>query len=353
MLTRLVSSHCVLAAAILVLLSGMCFPLSAQAPVGPGRAGSIEDAIFIVADLDRSVHFYRDVLGMPMVSPPNQFGTAQFILDLTDTSGAFRFASFRVPGSPLKLDLIEYKDTVRKPVRIPRFQDPGAISLILWVRDIDSVITRLKEANARTITNGKIVQGGAPENGAKVIFAQDPDGFFVGLSQRAPVPKNNAPPGSYYIADELEFTCADVDQMLSIYEDVLGFKFPSSSFQSMPNINEGVGTPGAQVRRTQAPIPDRLAISPVTGNLVFIQFKDVDRQPEAPRSSMQDPGTAILRIGVPDLDAMSQALKNAGLKMSSRKGPVVLPANIRVVIYRDPNNVFIELAQHLPQPESK
>jgi catechol 2,3-dioxygenase-like lactoylglutathione lyase family enzyme len=331
-------------AVTLVLLPFSSLPAIAQTQAPQGRALGIEVLMFIVADLDRSVHFYHDVLGMEMFRPPTEWAATQGILDLTNTTGSFRYASLRAPNSPLHLDLIEYKDTQRKPVRIPRFQDPGAASLILFVRDIDNVNAKLTQAHARTITNGQVLQNTTP-NSAKVIFAQDPDGFFVGLSQREPTPENNAPANSNIIADEMIFTVADVDQALRIYQDALGFKFPQSSFVTNQRINEGGNTPGAQVRRTQARIPDRTG-SPLTGNLVFIQYKDVDRDASAPRSGIQEPGTTILSFPVPELEPMADALKAAGLELISRKGPSVSNTRSRDLIFRDPNTIYVEIVQH-------
>jgi catechol 2,3-dioxygenase-like lactoylglutathione lyase family enzyme len=333
------------APSIMALLSAGALSVAAQGPAGPGQVRAIEIVMFVVADLDRSVYFYRVVLGMEMPRQATKFFTIDGPnSDFLNTSGSFRYASLRAPGSPLRLDLIEYKDTERKPVRIPRFQDAGAASLVLFVRDIDSVNARLKAANARTITNGQVVQGGTAEGRARVIFAQDPDGFFVGLSQRTPTPENNAPADSNIIADELEFTVADVDQTLRIYQDVLGFTFPPSTFRTNPVINQGSNTPGAQVRRTQARIPGRSG-SPLTGNLVFLQYKDVDHD-VPPRSRIPDPGTAILSIVVPDLGATPNALKAAGLELVSRKPLTITNNNSSYLIFRDPNNIFVEVAQH-------
>ena len=81
------------------------------------------------------------------------------------------------------VELIEYKDIDRKPVQ-PRFQDPGAANLVLTVRDVDAIVARMKKAGGRIITLGGVPTVVA--GGGKVIFLQDPDGFFIELSQRAP-----------------------------------------------------------------------------------------------------------------------------------------------------------------------
>src|SRR6185369_15614671 len=66
-----------------------------------------------------------------------------------------RFSSVRIPGSTLTVEIVEYKDIDRKPVQ-PRLQDPGAVRLILIVRDIDSMLARLKTQGVPVVTAGGV-----------------------------------------------------------------------------------------------------------------------------------------------------------------------------------------------------
>ena len=302
--------------------------------------------LFIVGNLDTSFAFYHDALGMEVVMQPTTYSPNAMLMGLFNAppGAQSRWTTVRPPGSPLKIDLIEYKDVDRKPAR-PRFQDPGAVSLNLFVRDIDSLIARLRETNARILsTGGQAVHVGNPENGSREIVVQDPDGFFIGITQRAPLPENTAPATSNVIGEDLEFVVADIDQAIRIYQDVLGFKYPPSKFTLSVPINDGRGTPGAQSRTTQARVPGRTG-NPLFSNLVFTEYKDIDRKPVHTR--VQDPGTATLSMNVTDLDATVKALQAAGVEVISKDGAPVGKAS-RYLVLRDPNNIYLELYQNSP-----
>jgi len=78
----------------------------------------------IVANLDKSVAFYRDALGMTLSGPVPDYGSVPEIMKLGNTIGARnRMVVAKIPGSTLGVELIEYKDIERKAAN-PRFQDP-------------------------------------------------------------------------------------------------------------------------------------------------------------------------------------------------------------------------------------
>jgi len=97
------------------------------------------------------------------------------------------------------------------------------------------------------------------------------------------------------------------------------------------------GTPGAQFRRSSALIPG------TSVTMAFMEFKDIDRKPLHTR--VQDPGTAILQVGVRDIDATVQALKAAGVTVISKNGEPVVNGTAKFCLVRDPNNLFLELFQ--------
>ncbi len=152
----------------------------------------------IVANIERSVAFYRDVLGLEMPNPPRAFDSTPWIIDMGNTPGAqSRPAILHIPGSKLGVELIDYKDIDRKPAH-PNFQDPGAASLILTVRDMDAMMSKLKAAHAHINSKGgePAALKGANGSVGHVVFVQDPDGFFIELSQRDPAPPSTAPASS-------------------------------------------------------------------------------------------------------------------------------------------------------------
>ena len=153
-----------------------------QAPARTnGSAGQMKylsHAIHAVNDLDTTLAFYKDVLGINGTA--QDFANAAVPL-LTNAPGVtLRLSMVTLPG--IRFELTHFKGLERKPAQA-KFTDPGAGSLILTVRDLDSVLVAAKKANAPIVTTG-----GAPINinGKKSIVIRDPDGFFLQLVQQAP-----------------------------------------------------------------------------------------------------------------------------------------------------------------------
>jgi catechol 2,3-dioxygenase-like lactoylglutathione lyase family enzyme len=311
----------------------------AQAPQVPAPSGIITGVgnfSHIVENLERSAAFYRDVIGLEINQPPAAFAPNPPIMDLGNTPGAqSRIATFRVPGSQLGVELIEYKDIVRTPVK-PRFQDPGAANLILTVRDLDAIIARVKNSQGRIQT-----LGGKPTEipGAKVIFLQDPDGFFVELSQRD-VP-TTATATSNVIGGGFEIMMEDAEETAKFWRDVLKFDLTApTAWDGSEQLMNTAGTPGAQFRRVTARIPGS------TVTMAFLEFRNIDRKKL--NTKTQDPGTAILQLRATDVDAVTAAWKAAGGDVVSKGGvPAVIGGTTKIVLLRDPNGVMVEV---LPAP---
>jgi catechol 2,3-dioxygenase-like lactoylglutathione lyase family enzyme len=333
------------AAAIVLAASASPVPLLAQTPTDPGAVVGVGGFSHIVDNVERSVEFYRDVLGLEMPNPPRAFDSPPWIVAMGNTPGAqSRPAILHIPGSKLGVELIDYKDIDRKAVH-PRFQDPGAASLILTVRDIEPLMAKLKAAHAHINSKGGEPATLLGPNGSRghVVFVQDPDGFFIEISQRDPAPPTNAPSTSNIIGGAFEIIVADLDQTLHIYRDILGFQtLPPTAWDGTKLMMDTAGTPGAQFRRSSATIPGTSVM------MAFMEFKDIDRTPL--RTRTQDPGTAILQVGVRDIDATVKALKEAGVTVISKNGEPVLNGTSRFCMMRDPNNLFLELFQRGPRP---
>jgi catechol 2,3-dioxygenase-like lactoylglutathione lyase family enzyme len=297
----------------------------------------------IVANVEKSLEFYRDLLGLELIAPVPAFGTTGWISKMGNTGGAqSRAARMRIPGSPLGVELIDYKDIDRQPVH-PSLQDPGAAVLLLTVRDIDALIAQVKKADVDVITAGGDART-LNENGSKVrvIFLRDPDGFFVELMQPAALPKTVAPASSNVIGARFGITVSDLEQTMGIYHDLLGFQpHIDAVFKSDKDRMEIAGTEGAQYRAATADIPG------TSVGMAFLEFKGIARKPLHTR--VPDPGTAILQVGVRDADSITRKLAAAGVTVISEGGaPVDTSNGGRFVIVRDPNNLFLELFRRAP-----
>jgi predicted enzyme related to lactoylglutathione lyase len=307
-----------------------------------GQVAGVGNFSHIVANLDKSIEFYHDVFGLDPDGAVRPFSDNAAIRSLGNTPGAqSRYVPMKIPGSTLGIEFIEYKDIDRQPAH-PRFQDPGAANLILTLRDLDSVLTRLKKAGGHIVTpSGKpaVVEGKAGKS--QVVFVQDPDGFVLELSQRDPAPATTAPASSNVIGANFEVCVNDVDQSIKFYRDALGFPMqPAGAWDGDKVRTETAGTPGAQYRQSRAQIPG------TNVSMAFIEFKDTDRKPLHTR--VQDPGTAILQLRVRDVDALAKSLSAAGATIISEGGHSVSMGANKLVLVRDLNNLFLEL---LPAPQ--
>jgi len=131
-----------------------------QEPSGP--AVGVRAIIHSVADLEKTVSFYRDGLGLEMFGPGGKAVTelsAPMLLDeslskFTATHGAsFRNASFRIPGAKFDLELTEFTGIARKSAE-PHMQDPGAATLVLVVRDVDTALAGVKKTGGSVLSIG-------------------------------------------------------------------------------------------------------------------------------------------------------------------------------------------------------
>jgi catechol 2,3-dioxygenase-like lactoylglutathione lyase family enzyme len=284
----------------------------------------------IVTNLDKSLEFYRDVLGLELAAPARPFDGNPAIMKLGDTPGAqSRFVQLRVPGSAIGVEIIEYKDIDRRPAH-PRFQDPGAANLSLRVRDLGAVVARAKKAGVHVLTAGGVP---AAIRGSMYIFLQDDDGFVVELSQ------GDTPGGGFEVAVN------DAEKTAAAYR-ALGLDPTSpAAFNNDKLMTDTAGTPGAQFRQSRAAIP--LPPGATAASITFIEFKDIDRKPLHTR--VQDPGTAILQLNVRDLGTLLPKLRAALFTPVSTGGEPVELGGARIVLVRDLNNLFLELIERRGQ----
>jgi catechol 2,3-dioxygenase-like lactoylglutathione lyase family enzyme len=110
--------------------------------------------IHSVADVDKSVSFYRDALGLELKNPavPMPRFLNDALSDLTNTHGAsFRAVAFKIPDAGFDLELTEFTGIERNPAQ-GRNQDPGVASLVLTVRNLDDALAAAEKAGAPIVT---------------------------------------------------------------------------------------------------------------------------------------------------------------------------------------------------------
>jgi catechol 2,3-dioxygenase-like lactoylglutathione lyase family enzyme len=98
-------------------------------------------------------------------------------------------AIFRVPGSEVRLELIQYLHPVGDPVDIET-RNPGTGHLCLTTDDIERVIARATNLGATARSDGPVTITAGPNVGRRVCYLRDPEGITIELLEphRRPQP---------------------------------------------------------------------------------------------------------------------------------------------------------------------
>jgi lactoylglutathione lyase len=134
-----------------------------------------------VRDLDRSLAFYRDTLGMELVFAQEKEGG--YLADIVGYAGAHvRMAHLAFPDDSHRIELFEYLEpTPRGEAGEPR--DVGITHICLLVDDVEALHRRLTEAGVDFYSAPVAVDTGANAGGVGV-YLRDPDGITLELFQK-------------------------------------------------------------------------------------------------------------------------------------------------------------------------
>jgi len=150
-----------------------------------GGVLALEHIAIMVSDLERSKHFYADLLGMDVIEHVEHDGGA--IDEMTATEGVYMIEyRLRAPKGPgpagggpgFTIDLIQWvrpKGEV-KPALINDI--PGA-HFAFGVKDLQGTYERLKAAGVEFVSPP--VTFPEEEGSWRVLFFRDPDGFLLEL----------------------------------------------------------------------------------------------------------------------------------------------------------------------------
>ena len=173
-----------------------------------------------VSDADRSLAFYRDLLGFPCLGRLKYNNPVGLVIDFLDigNNGILEIFSFtKAPVKPTELIL----DDLQLGMRHMAFR----------VKSLDVTAARLKKAGVEFTLEPTDATGGV-----RIAFFKDPDGALVEILEgelvydvkgQAPLPVAVAPVGapgtSKLTFDHVTLTVADLEKSLAFYQDILGF----------------------------------------------------------------------------------------------------------------------------------
>lgn len=137
---------------------------------------------FTVSDLDRSIEFYRDVLGMTLYR--RQTGTAEYLSTITGFAGVkLEIALLKTPDGNGMLELLQYVSHPAPPTE-RETNRPGNAHVCFKVADIHAACEELRQREVRLISPPAEITAGV-HKGAYGVYLRDPDGFTVELFQPA------------------------------------------------------------------------------------------------------------------------------------------------------------------------
>jgi catechol 2,3-dioxygenase-like lactoylglutathione lyase family enzyme len=303
------------------------------------RIRSLSHAIHAVEDLDTTLAFYRDVFGLQ--GTPQDFPNPA-VPQLTNAPGVtLRLSMMRLPGSML-FELTHFKGLERKPARAA-YTDPGAGSIVFYVRDIDAAVANAKKANATIVTTGGApVEIATARGKARSILMRDPDGFFVQVIQETPAP--NAPEGNVHRVS-LAYTMESAESTAKFYNGLMGLELNgATAFSKDPAVLKLVGAPeGTEFRKLTGLLPGPPAY------VEFTEFRGVPRTKFHLR--VRDPGAPAMAIQVINLNGMVEQMRAAGTNLISANGQIVDFGNgTHNIFVEDPNGMNIELFERSGPP---
>ena len=135
-----------------------------------------------VADIERSIHFYRDLLGMELIGRRPSV-TAGYVAQQTGYDDVeLNVASFRIsPDCRQTMEVVQYMNHVGDPATTDTNR-PGNSHLCLLVDDLKSAVAELSEAGVRFKSDPVEITAG-PNAGGLVIYMKDPDGYTLEMFQ--------------------------------------------------------------------------------------------------------------------------------------------------------------------------
>ena len=306
-------------------------------------------AIHSTNDVEKTLAFYQNVFatngqvrGFDPKGPRilTNSPTATLRVAMTNLPGAFNF------------ELTQFADLDRQMNKQPDIQDSGAPMMKMLVRDLATVVSNAKKANAPILTKGAApVTAPTPIGTAKAIIMRDPDGYFVEAIQATPAiiaaidaqPQPGAgrgtpPPPSQVVGAIMGLTVRDMDETLKYWNGVLAMEMPQpTKFESDQAMLDLMGLPkGASYRISSG------VISGSPARIEFIEIKGVPRKAFDLR--VTDPMACGMAIRIGHIrDVLAKIKANGGRVLSKDEALVEWSDTIRNVFVKDPNGLNLEL----------
>ena len=133
-----------------------------------------------VTNLERSLAFWRDVLGFELSHRAHQ--TGELAAEITGVAGAeIQLAVLKTPTGH-KIELLEYLAPADRKHLRPQPCDIGSAHIALTVDDLDAVLSAIAPFGWNSGGNPQTLQSG-PNAGRRVVYVRDTDGTTIEFMQ--------------------------------------------------------------------------------------------------------------------------------------------------------------------------
>ncbi len=135
-----------------------------------------------VTNLDRSLAFWRDVLGFEFSHRAHQ--TGDLAREITGVAGAeIEIAVLKAPGH--KIELLQYLAPADRSHVDLRPCDVGSAHIALTVDNLDAVLAAVATSGWKAAGKPQTLQSG-PNAGKRVVYVRDPDGTTIEFMRAQP-----------------------------------------------------------------------------------------------------------------------------------------------------------------------
>ncbi len=148
----------------------------------PFRIIAADHTGITVSNLERSLAFWRDVLGFELSHTAHQ--TGEMASEITGVAAAeIKLAVVKTPGGH-KIELLEYIAPADCKRHVDfRPCDVGSVHVALIVADLDAVLSAINVSGWKAAGKPQTLQSG-PNAGKRVVYVRDPDGTTIEFMQQ-------------------------------------------------------------------------------------------------------------------------------------------------------------------------
>jgi len=137
-----------------------------------------------VSNLERSLAFWRDVLGFELSHRPHQ--TGELASEITGVAGA-EISIAVLKGYGHKIELLEYLAPADRKRSDLRPCDVGSVHVAFTVDNLDAILNTIAASGWKAAGKPQTIKVG-PNTGKRVVYVRDPDGATIEFMEMPPHP---------------------------------------------------------------------------------------------------------------------------------------------------------------------